>query len=214
MTHHLGIVVSALLVWNIATVSAEDETQYGAIYRCPQVCKTAGDNTVNWTRYHHFARLTACHEPMLLDFSVHSPLNDTTKTKSVRVYTVGVLTLKTWLKTLATVLWPTRPISRLFESHRWNNTAAKHQTRVARWPVPKSYKASSAKKRILRRPSIIFAHYRDVSLGVYVGSGITNQVVGGMLIPSFLKHIQDTSFPSGALMQVCGFPYATDTALG
>lgn len=80
---HTPAAAAALLsLCGLATAQQKGEW-FSELQPCPQSCSASGINSGNWTLYHDAVKLYSCKEPMLLDMSLHTPVDDPSKTLSL-----------------------------------------------------------------------------------------------------------------------------------
>lgn len=80
--HTLEAATALLSLCGLATAQQKGEW-FSELQPCPQSCSASGINSGNWTLYHDAVKLYSCKEPMLLDMSLHTPVDDPSKTLSL-----------------------------------------------------------------------------------------------------------------------------------
>ncbi|OCK75262.1 glycoside hydrolase family 18 protein [Lepidopterella palustris CBS 459.81] len=206
--------VAAAVLALVGTVSAGNSTYYTGIDPCPALCQVATNNPNYWTTYHHLNRLKLCEKPMLLDFAVYTPLDDSNKTKTIRACTAAGLAARSSNAGAPTIL-PT-------------NATQTAELQVAWWISTESAKVPNEPDTIVGAKelqnflsdyinsdtSVLFAQYGSVSLGVNVGPRIQNHAVAATVIQRFVDYVQYNGMSRSLLMQVCGPSRDSDYTLG
>jgi chitinase len=210
--------VAAAVLALVSIVSAGNSTYYIGTDPCPALCQVATNNPNNWTTYHHLDQLKLCAKPMLLDFAVYTPLNDSSKTKTIRACIAADLATGASNEGIP----PTTATQ-----------AAANATRVAELQV--AWWISKNETKGLNEPdtvigtkelqkffsdstnsdtSVLFAQYRSISLGIHVGPRIQNRAVAATVLQRFVDYVQNNGISQSLLMQVCGSGRDSDYAFG
>ncbi|KAK1244939.1 hypothetical protein MKX08_004568 [Trichoderma sp. CBMAI-0020] len=179
-------------------------------------CSASGINSGNWTLYHDAVKLYSCKEPMLLDMSLHTPVDDPSKTLSLfacwgnnkngdascnePTANANVTTTSDTSETATVeVIW-----SGTGQSQRAGDAVA-----VAQYA---SSQTSPLSCELDDRTST-FAHLNGVFIGVWTGPMVDKQTTVNLLdqVVSGLKNKVQGSLQ---LSQVCGSNRTSDYTVG
>ena len=187
---------------------------------CPAACPSR--NPQDWTVYASFDRFALCHEPMLFDFAIHTPVKDASKPLRFRACTAG----DGWNESSNTKAI-SDSIDVVYDSSHFRETKVMmHVTQQASSPKAASVssekisqKARTALKHVQEylkagtdcTKNIMLAYNDGVIVGVYAG-----QAFGKATAPSgidkLLSSLDEAS--STTVVQLCGNQRDADHVLG
>jgi hypothetical protein len=204
-----------------AALNAPDAFQ-SAVQPCPAPC--ASRNPQDWTVYPSFDRLSYCHEPMLFDFAIHTPVNDSSKTLRFRACTAGDETVWVSSSNLRAVSDSrdavydssqvrqskvTMNIIQQAVSQRTAHSSSESTSESARTAVARIQDYLSAAPDCTK--NIMLGYYKGMIVGVYAG-----QAFGRDTAPAGVEEVLsrlDGAQPN-TLLQLCGNDRDADHVLG
>ncbi|KAL7946919.1 class V chitinase Chi100 [Trichoderma barbatum] len=174
--------------------------------RCPASCSSAGLNSSAWYFYHNIDRLKGCNETMLLDFALFNYINDTKPHVSNSACTADLQSSASENAksadscTLKNVKQVKRESSVQLASS--GSSSSTHVTDVV--AALDQLKAFSTLASSGCDETIKYAYSGDSVVGVYVGSGLTEQAVLTSVLDSLEAHVKsDGSVSENLLAQIC-----------
>jgi hypothetical protein len=211
-----------------ALVTAEDRAAalnspdvfFSELKPCPAACSSR--NPQDWTVYASFHRFALCHEPMLFDFAIHTPVNDSSRGLKFRACTAG----DGWVES-SNARTISHSIDLVYDSSHVRETKvtmhATQQVSSQKAVGVSSGDISQQARTALRHvqeylkagtdctKNIMLGYYDGVIVGVYAG-----QAFGKATAPSgideLLSRLDEAS--STTLLQLCGNQRDADHILG
>ncbi|KAL4945179.1 hypothetical protein BDV06DRAFT_219568 [Aspergillus oleicola] len=216
-----ALTLSTALEDRAAALNAPDAFQ-SALQPCPAPC--ASRSPQDWTVYPSFDRLSYCHEPMLFDFAIHTPVNDSSKTLRFRACTAGDETV--WdASSNARAVSDSRDavydssrvrqskvtmhITQQAASQRTAHSSSESTSKAARTAVTRIQDYLSAAPDCTK--NIMLGYYEGMIVGVYAG-----QAFGRDTAPAGVEEVLsrlDGAQPN-TLLQLCGNDRDADHVLG
>lgn len=216
-----------LLVTTAAALGRSGGGYYGSLGAgsCPEACEVAGDNPSNWTQYHDIDRLLSCNrKPKLLDFTLHTLLEDGKQNVIRACSTFRGEEVEQEVVETAIDIKNGAGVAEL--SSDVETTISLQMARVkATRPViaeqiitaAKEVQVSLLNETTSSKSTVLFAHYGDSVVGVYVGGRIRNRGVALTAVQRFIDHLDKEEFAKASqtfLIQLCGKGIDADYVLG
>lgn len=167
---------------------------------CPISCAETGTNTRNWTVYHDVNRLSLCNESMLVDFTLHNPLED--DHTQVTLYACSSAMKAATHDDKGSCI--TSKLSTSVKSTLelvWSGSSTPGSTKNGISAIQQLQSSAQVKKSCA--DEITFAYSNSAVVGLYAGAGFRNQNVTGLLLEQFLSYVQSKSISGTLAAQLC-----------
>ncbi|RDL32984.1 uncharacterized protein BP5553_08423 [Venustampulla echinocandica] len=185
---------------------------------CPVSCAVSGSKPGNWTAYSSVDRLDFCHDTMLLDFAVYTPLGGPTKhTTTIRACTQTqsksspkrALRRRKSLSDRGTEA--TNPTTAAVQVAWWNSNSAQNadiSNIVDETRKVQEYLTANADT------SLVFASNKNEAIGVFAGALVKDTILKSTAVQDFITHVNDKGVSQSLLLQVCGSDLKADFTFG
>ncbi|CRG88879.1 hypothetical protein PISL3812_05914 [Talaromyces islandicus] len=194
-----GAATACVIVTAVATASAVNtpESFYSALHPCPELCVGSSEK---WTVYSSIDRLEMCERPVLFDFAVQSPLEDSSSTVKLRAC-MARANNETVFKRLisSTCIEETQRTEQSLDIFKSGTSRPESDGDLhAALDILSTYLADST----YCETEFLAAYYRDVVVGIYSGSAIDKSKT----IPSLVEQLkqQTPTAPKSMAAQLCG----------
>ncbi|OKL56103.1 hypothetical protein UA08_08663 [Talaromyces atroroseus] len=180
---------------------------------CPVSCAEAGDDPSSWTVYHDLDRFSHCNQSMLVNFALHTPLEDDDTHISLYACASAVNSAsavdseETDAKSCATAKHTTKRKSTLQLAWSGSNSAGSTTTDNAIAAVQQLQSYMQADNSCDEK--ITFAYSDKALVGLYAGAGLQSQNVTGPILEEFLSYIQSNGISGNLVAQSCASTYTS-----
>ncbi|TVY81252.1 Killer toxin subunits alpha/beta [Lachnellula suecica] len=169
---------------------------------CPFKCDEAGHDPGNWTVYHSIERLAWCHQTLLLDFAIHTPLYDPSTHVTIRSCSVS-----------NDVINPQITALRAPELTLHNAQVSLQMATLGTTTQANAGDVTQAAQEIFNyisssngscESTVLFASTGSVTIGFYAGSQIQSQGLAISILQQFIAQAYGSGFPQSSVVQLCG----------
>ncbi len=187
---------------------------------CPPRCAASGPNPANWSLYHNFEQFSSCQESLFYSFSFLDPVDDPDTFHHIYTCTSfgpdwGNLNLLANTSSQSAAVdvngtyqigsWPSAPGSSV-------SSSLATLTNQFRQYLSLSDDLGSGS---VNRPTILFASYGSISVGLYIGQGLQNQGIGNIALGYLENSIATSNVSSPQVaMQFCQPGQTSDHIFG
>ena len=178
---------------------------------CPTRCAASGPNPANWSIYHNFEQFSSCQKSLFYSFSLLDPVDDPDTFH--HIYTC----------TSFGPDWGNLPANTSSQSAAVAEAEAVNGTyQIGYWPSAPGSSVSSSVATLTNqfrqylslsdglgsgsvdRPTILFASYASISVGLYIGQGLQNQGIGNIALAYLESSVATSNISSPQVaMQFC-----------
>ncbi len=193
---------------------------------CPTRCAASGPNPANWSLYHNFEQLSSCQESLFYSFSLLDPVDDPDTFHHIYTCTSfgpdwGNLNL------------PANTSSQSAATAEVEAEAVNGTYQIGYWPSAPGSSVSSSVATLTNQfrqylslsdglgsgsvnpPTVLFASYASISVGLYIGQGLQNQGIGNIALAYLENSIATSNISSPQLaMQFCQPGQTSDHIFG
>ncbi|KFY89077.1 hypothetical protein V500_05953 [Pseudogymnoascus sp. VKM F-4518 (FW-2643)] len=193
-------------------------TFYSAISNCPAPC-AAGSQPSSWTTYDGPWHLGWCNETIMIDFSLHNPLNDPTTHHVIRACTTT--TAPRAVSEIAAAGVETYPAKGEIQLISGGGGAAIGTNASTSSDLVEKDDILAAIKHLQSylgndntNATLAFAYSRTAAVGVYLGPGIEHRDAAATLIQKLADKAQSEAVGGKSLLQLCGTGRDADSVFG
>ncbi|KAJ5724680.1 glycoside hydrolase [Penicillium malachiteum] len=170
---------------------------------CPGSCSSLGLNSSTWPVYSQLSRLSQCDEPMLLDFALYTPVDQSSGHVSIRGCAADLGTYNSWTTTAG--VCPTANTTTNVTSSlqvTWDSMAGD----INPYDTVSALEQLYAYELVNPAPcneTINFAYYEGVAMGLYMGSGLHGQDLLASVLENIMQYLLNGEMPENLAVQLC-----------
>ncbi|KAJ5782879.1 glycoside hydrolase [Penicillium paradoxum] len=170
---------------------------------CPESCSSLGLNSTAWPAYSHLDRLALCGQPMLLDFTLYTPINESSGHVSIRSCAADLEAHSTWTPAVNTCSSRNNTINVTSSLQlTWDTAGGKGNTVGALNALQQIY-AYELVNPAPCNETINFAYSEGIAVGLYMGSGLHGQSILAPVLKDVIKYVLENEMPETLVAQLC-----------
>jgi chitinase len=161
---------------------------------CPWSCSAIGMNSSSWPVYSHFGRLQECNQPILLDFSLYTPVDRSNGHVSIRGCAAQLNTFEAFRPRVNRCPLPGNATTVTYSLPLLWDTGSEGDATHAVAALEQLY-AYELVNAAPCNESINFAHPNGVSVGLYTGGALHGQGILAPVLRDLIRYIDDSGTP-------------------
>ncbi|KAL5043915.1 hypothetical protein BDW71DRAFT_216052 [Aspergillus fruticulosus] len=195
------LLICSFLSQTNATPSAGRFARQSPRDPCPTQCGPSGSSPANWTVYHDLDTLNLCKRPLLLDFALGVPLDQTNSSPRIRACSV-------WGDPISSST--TNATSSEQQSLATNATLERIQLEGASSSSSDAARALSHMQKYIQnapstnRNSILFARQGQAAVGYFAGSQLDSQYMAESILGKLIRDTIVGDNSTTLVEQICG----------
>jgi LysM repeat protein len=177
---------------------------------CPTACEISGYLSNNWTVYGDINSIKNCPDTVLLDFAIHTSLDDPSKRNTIRACTENQSNSAATTKHAPSGYVASQSNTNASAQVLWWGSSGSSKKYDINSDISKVRGVLSENAGV----SILFASNQNVTVGVFAGALVKESLLNANFMQTFMDYVDDRGIDQSLLTQVCGDDRQGDYSFG